>query len=535
MNARYPDATAEELERDRTCIICREEMQAWQPEGAAGGQRRGTRTIVDERQRPKKLPCGHVLHFGCLRSWLERQQVCPTCRSSVLAPSRGQSNTNQNNQQPGQPGYRPGDGPDGAHQPGGANANGAARPRPGLRARTFRLAGMRFTFAAGNEQQVQEALGVGGNNQNTTATRLNNLREAAEGIRSHSSSIQDNFARIERQLMREINSLNASQEQLAYTRALQGELERLRTAQANPGSSATAVPAMSIPPVLPQFQFNGMAAAPGFRATPTPSNMGYAAGQQIPYMASGQPQLLTSALTPTVLGPGHHDLPAGLTLPEGWNMLPLQRVNRMSQTSNPTRTTAQNLPADAVLLQTPLTSYNAAANAAAQTRTRPASTHEPNSHAPRTGLNPQPSVPSSATQTAPAPQTPLSQPRPAGNLDFTVTAPPEWITSTTEPAMPSSDIEPAAVEASAANHDEDNGIVTGLPNWGSAATSEPSAALPDWAVAAATQASGHSTSATEPASENMNGHHADSSISSQDRKGKGRAATVEDAGDDSGS
>jgi E3 ubiquitin-protein ligase synoviolin len=33
---------------------------------------------------PKKLPCGHIFHFYCLRSWLERQQSCPTCRRSVL-------------------------------------------------------------------------------------------------------------------------------------------------------------------------------------------------------------------------------------------------------------------------------------------------------------------------------------------------------------------------------------------------------------------------------------------------------------------
>ena len=32
----------------------------------------------------KKLPCGHILHMHCLRSWLERQQVCPICTSPVL-------------------------------------------------------------------------------------------------------------------------------------------------------------------------------------------------------------------------------------------------------------------------------------------------------------------------------------------------------------------------------------------------------------------------------------------------------------------
>ncbi|PJF16648.1 Synovial apoptosis inhibitor 1 [Paramicrosporidium saccamoebae] len=62
MNEKYPDATEEELaETDRVCIICREEMVA-----------------------AKKLPCGHLFHFRCLRSWLERQQACPTCRRPIL-------------------------------------------------------------------------------------------------------------------------------------------------------------------------------------------------------------------------------------------------------------------------------------------------------------------------------------------------------------------------------------------------------------------------------------------------------------------
>jgi hypothetical protein len=64
LQTRYPDVTQEELKtcNDPTCIICREEMV----------------TAV------KRLPCGHFFHFKCLKSWLERQQVCPTCRKSVL-------------------------------------------------------------------------------------------------------------------------------------------------------------------------------------------------------------------------------------------------------------------------------------------------------------------------------------------------------------------------------------------------------------------------------------------------------------------
>ncbi|CAG5098572.1 Oidioi.mRNA.OKI2018_I69.XSR.g15787.t1.cds [Oikopleura dioica] len=60
----YANATEEELANDSTCIICREEMVA------------GTSS--------KKLPCGHIFHAACLRSWFQRQQTCPTCRLDVL-------------------------------------------------------------------------------------------------------------------------------------------------------------------------------------------------------------------------------------------------------------------------------------------------------------------------------------------------------------------------------------------------------------------------------------------------------------------
>ena len=36
MNTRYPDATAEELDRENTCIVCREEMRPWTQPGADG-------------------------------------------------------------------------------------------------------------------------------------------------------------------------------------------------------------------------------------------------------------------------------------------------------------------------------------------------------------------------------------------------------------------------------------------------------------------------------------------------------------------
>jgi E3 ubiquitin-protein ligase synoviolin len=71
MDQRYASATGEELiaMSDRTCIICREEMVL---QGVQNPPSDGPNTT------PKKLPCGHIFHFYCLRSWLERQQSCPT-------------------------------------------------------------------------------------------------------------------------------------------------------------------------------------------------------------------------------------------------------------------------------------------------------------------------------------------------------------------------------------------------------------------------------------------------------------------------
>ncbi|KAM3716413.1 E3 ubiquitin-protein ligase synoviolin [Dirofilaria immitis] len=69
MNNLFPLATEQDLmQGDNTCIICREEMT---PISGA-----------------KKLPCNHIFHPNCLRSWFQRQQSCPTCRTDILAQRR---------------------------------------------------------------------------------------------------------------------------------------------------------------------------------------------------------------------------------------------------------------------------------------------------------------------------------------------------------------------------------------------------------------------------------------------------------------
>lgn len=64
MEANYPMATTDELEKNSDdCAIC------W-----------------DHMESARKLPCGHLFHNSCLRSWLEQDTSCPTCRMSLSEP-----------------------------------------------------------------------------------------------------------------------------------------------------------------------------------------------------------------------------------------------------------------------------------------------------------------------------------------------------------------------------------------------------------------------------------------------------------------
>ncbi len=73
MEANFPLATDEELrENNDDCAICWEEMK-----------------------HARKLPCNHLFHNNCLRSWLEHETSCPTCRHTLNI-----RNTDQPNQVP---------------------------------------------------------------------------------------------------------------------------------------------------------------------------------------------------------------------------------------------------------------------------------------------------------------------------------------------------------------------------------------------------------------------------------------------------
>lgn len=120
MNTLYPDATPEELRlSDNICIICREDMI----------------------NHSKKLPCGHIFHTTCLRSWFQRQQTCPTCRLNILRapaanstalPRQDENNGNAN----AAPAAVPGGTPAANGQTPTANANNANANDPASPAAT---------------------------------------------------------------------------------------------------------------------------------------------------------------------------------------------------------------------------------------------------------------------------------------------------------------------------------------------------------------------------------------------------------------
>lgn len=342
MNERYPDATVEEIQREDTCIICREEMRPWsvtnpaEPPGPpangvppANGavqppqaRPRPTPTL-NERSRPKKLPCGHVLHLGCLKSWLERQQVCPTCRRPVVDNRHPQGHA----QQPGQgvPGQVAG-----RVQPAGAGvqANGQA-PQADNNVRMIQLGPLRFAFGQANNIQdfAQRFPGAQQNQQNPApgGPRLYGLelgfprhqpplpQGTAAAANRPASSIQAQLHQVEQQIMQDLLQLRLNQDELQIIRQLQAQLAQHRNMR---GVNITAPPTGG-PPQIPQ-----MALAPNFMPYPGAS--------------SAAPRLQQHAAVPgtSAIPSGSPDLPPGLTIPEGWSLLPLQRLNRAAPSVN---------------------------------------------------------------------------------------------------------------------------------------------------------------------------------------------------------
>lgn len=96
LNDKLPDIIPEDLiDHDNICIVCMDDLvelsheRRHKVEVNNGDDQHVLFTQEDinsmsKNKRPKILPCGHMLHFSCLKHWMERSQTCPTCRLSVF-------------------------------------------------------------------------------------------------------------------------------------------------------------------------------------------------------------------------------------------------------------------------------------------------------------------------------------------------------------------------------------------------------------------------------------------------------------------
>ncbi|KAI0115497.1 hypothetical protein GGR51DRAFT_576511 [Nemania sp. FL0031] len=307
---KYPDATEEDLGREDTCIICREEMRPWDP-SAVGAV---------ERSRPKKLPCGHILHFGCLKGWLERQQVCPTCRRSVVIDGAGPDGAaaaagpNAGGQpQPPVPGAPGAPGGGGAGAGAGAGAGNPGQPAQAQgNLRVFQFGPIRLGFAQGNAQNIHDLanqLRMHGANQppappaaptpTPTAPPIN-LNNAQTSIENMQAQLQD----ISNRIQQEMYALQATQAELQTLHALTVELNRLRQAQPHTTNS-----------ISPQFGQAGINTQ--FIPHQPPNHF----QNYIPSSRYGGTSYASA------IPSGSQDLPEGVAIPPGWTLLPLQRLD----------------------------------------------------------------------------------------------------------------------------------------------------------------------------------------------------------------
>ncbi|KAI3629798.1 hypothetical protein MIR68_011233 [Amoeboaphelidium protococcarum] len=112
MNHRLVDVQPADIDQNQdgvVCTICREEITLLdildsndqRLQQMANGMRR--RRFNNKAFKAKKLGCGHMFHFKCLRGWLERQQSCPTCRRSVFDANHNNNTVHNNRNVPAQP------------------------------------------------------------------------------------------------------------------------------------------------------------------------------------------------------------------------------------------------------------------------------------------------------------------------------------------------------------------------------------------------------------------------------------------------
>ncbi|KAH7632643.1 hypothetical protein B0T09DRAFT_77824 [Sordaria sp. MPI-SDFR-AT-0083] len=298
----YADATEQDLGQDDTCIICREEMRPWNPQDP----------IRLERTRAKKLPCGHILHQGCLKSWLERQQVCPTCRRPVSregqqpnqnAPGGGFNGLNlpaAQNQQP-----QPINGQAPANQaPNGLLPGNQGNNQNNGGVRMFNLGPIRLGFAQGQDiQEMARRMGIPEDMANAHHQPVNAQVPPAQqqqqqqpingqGAATGMDQIQTQLMEIGQRLDQELRELSSTIGQFRSLQNIATELARVRHAQQ---AQAHGVILPQEPVQIPPFPQNATRHGAADWGTAIPA--------------------------------GSPDLPEGVVIPEGWSLLPLERLN----------------------------------------------------------------------------------------------------------------------------------------------------------------------------------------------------------------
>ncbi|PMD36546.1 hypothetical protein L207DRAFT_556131 [Hyaloscypha variabilis F] len=507
MNTLYEDATVEDIQREDTCIICREEMRPWsvtnpQPPPAAPGAIPPARpaATVNERSRPKKLPCGHILHLGCLKSWLERQQMCPTCRRSVVVdPQQAQRDAANPNPAGGAaPPVWPGQ-QDGAGAPPPPAANRGA----GRGMRMLNLGPVRIGFGQANLQDLAQGLGgaqpgqenAGGGGPRVYGLELGIPRrvqpqpqQPAQGGAnpSTSSSLQDHLQQVEQQIVAEIRSLQITQQELQLVQLLQAELARLRLMQNGQAE-----------PLIANFQM------------PQMPPLGPFAGRHAPAFTIPVPQMQRHGArsNTTAIPAGSADLPPGVTIPEGWSLLPLQRLDGV-------------------------TSVPATVNVAAQGPAAPTATTSSMGVSPMTGtsnniLTPTPTInPENHSQASSVDSSDTNAIHTPPSIAADQLNAPILHTTTQAQSTTDSSNTLGSVDAQ-----QDSSSV--LPNWGTSQLFSASSRVvnsDDTSASSALPREGQATSADEGPS--SSGDHASEEEQRRREKGKGKAATVEDTVDE---
>jgi len=246
--------------------------------------------------------------------------MCPTCRRSVVVDTQQAQRDAANNANPaGGAAQAPFPG----QQDGAGVQPPAANRGPGRGMRMLNLGPVRIGFGQANLQDLAQGLGgpqPGQENPVAGGPRIYGLElgfprrlqpqpqpQAQPGANSsESQTLQDHLQQVEQQIVAEIRSLQITQQELQLVQLLQAELARLRLMQNGQADPLTANFQM---PQMPQ--------------------LGPLAGRHTaPFtMPALQMQRHGARSNAAAIPAGSAALPPGVTIPEGWSLLPLQRLD----------------------------------------------------------------------------------------------------------------------------------------------------------------------------------------------------------------